>query len=84
MRQLERYAQRPWLERATQEVDGTITTPIWDSNILNLHNGDRITIRVRPDLEAEPHDDLWYVRTVTHEWPSKKATTIGFINLLRI
>src|SRR5262249_2788584 len=51
--QLEQYAERIWLERATQEIDGTVSTPIWDSAILNLHNGDRVTIRVRPDLEAE-------------------------------
>jgi hypothetical protein len=116
--QLRAYAERLWLERGRHEVEGTISTPIWDDKVLALHNGDRIEIKVRPDLQAEiqqttsdddaagmlvarlgvsreaarilvrlvrrPHDDLWYVKTVTHDWPSQKATTVGFLNLLRV
>jgi hypothetical protein len=50
---LDNMAERIWLERAHQEVDGQIGTPLWDEQILSLRNGDRIRVRLRPDIEDE-------------------------------
>jgi len=46
-------AKRIWTERAKQEIEGEIVTPLWDADLLNLKNGDRIIIKIAPDIEAE-------------------------------
>lgn len=50
---LERLAERYYRERSRQELEGTLTTHVWDDKLFALRNGDRIEIRVRPDMEAE-------------------------------
>jgi hypothetical protein len=52
-RYLDDLAQKIWLEKAHQEIDGTFSTPIWNHQILSLKNGDRIRVRLRPDIDDE-------------------------------
>lgn len=46
-------AKQIWAEKAAQEVEGDLTTPLWTDDVLSLRNGDRVLIKVRPDLEAQ-------------------------------
>ncbi len=56
--ELDAVAKRIYLEKSTQEIEGSITTKVWggDANtqdVLDLANGDRIGIILDPKLEAE-------------------------------
>lgn len=46
-------AQRIYLERSRQEMEGELVAKIWDKNLFKLRNADRINIRIRPDLETQ-------------------------------
>jgi len=46
-------AKRLWDEWSMNECDGQLTTPYWTEDILSLRNGDRVQIRLRPELEQE-------------------------------
>lgn len=50
---LQDMAERYYRERSRQELEGSVVTHIWDDRLLNLRNGDRIEIRVKPELEAD-------------------------------
>ena len=47
------YAERIYRERSRQEIEGTLKTPVWDGDTLDLRNGDRITLRITADLSNE-------------------------------
>lgn len=51
--QLDDMAERIWTERSMHELDGTISSPIWDDDNFKLHNGSRVQVKIRPDLEAQ-------------------------------
>jgi hypothetical protein len=46
-------AKSIWLQRATQEADGTISTPLWTDEVLDLSNGDRFFIRLDDMLQQQ-------------------------------
>jgi len=46
-------AQRFYQERSRQEMEGELTTYIWDDQLFALRNASRIDIRIKPELEAE-------------------------------
>lgn len=46
-------AKAIWAEQAAQEVDGELSTPLFSDEVLARHNGDRVLIKIRPDIEAE-------------------------------
>jgi len=50
---LEKLAERYYRERSRQELEGSLTTFFWDEKLLGLRNGDRIEVRVKPELEAD-------------------------------
>ncbi len=50
---LQRLAERIYRERAGQEMEGTLTTYVWDDALFSLRNADRFEIKVKPELEAE-------------------------------
>jgi hypothetical protein len=50
---LDDIAKHLWDEWSMNECDGQLTAPYWTEDILTLHNGDRIQIRLRPELEQE-------------------------------
>lgn len=50
---LQKLAERYYRERSRQELEGTLVTHVWDDKLFALRNGNRIEIRVRPDMEAE-------------------------------
>lgn len=50
---LTKLAERYYRERSRQELEGVLITKIWDDKLFALRNGDRIEIRVKPELEAE-------------------------------
>jgi hypothetical protein len=51
--QLDAMAQRLWVERSMNEMEGSISSPIWDDKNFALKNGSRIAVKIRPDLEAQ-------------------------------
>lgn len=51
--ELDAMAERVWLQKGLGEVEGTVSSPIWDKGVLGLKNGMRIAVKVRPDLEAQ-------------------------------
>jgi hypothetical protein len=50
---LQAKAKAIWLERSRQECDGTVSTPIWTEEILQLQNADLITIKIDADIARE-------------------------------
>lgn len=50
---LDELAERVWIEKSMHEVDGTVTSPIWDRKLLDMRNGARVAVKIRPDLEAQ-------------------------------
>lgn len=50
---LDKLAELVYRVRSRQELEGTLTTRIWDDKVLNLRNGDRFEVRVKPELETE-------------------------------
>ena len=49
---LDRYAELLYRERSSQEIEGTLITPIWTPEILALDNGDRFKLSIDPELAA--------------------------------
>lgn len=49
---LDEFARRVWLERSRQEIEGKLATA-WSNEVLDLHNGDRFALKIKPALEAE-------------------------------
>lgn len=50
---LRTYAERAWRERAMQEMEGELITPVWTNDLLAIRPGDRILIVANPETEAE-------------------------------
>jgi len=50
---LDDIARHLWEQWSMNECDGQLTTPYWTEDILSLRNGDRIQVRLRPELEQE-------------------------------
>lgn len=65
-------AKKIWLERASQECDGTIETPLWDERILDMRNGARFFVKLFRDIEekiAQIGDDVLAARLLQQELP---------------
>lgn len=63
-------AKKIYLERATQECDGTVMTPFWDERILNMRNGTRFFVKLHRDLDRkidEIGDDALAARFLQQE-----------------
>jgi len=50
---LDLYAQRVYLERDRQEIEGKMVCPVWTDDLLALRNADRFELQVNPALESE-------------------------------
>lgn len=50
---LEAKAKSIWLQRATQEADGSVSTPLWTEEVLGLQNGDRVFIKTDEMLRKQ-------------------------------
>lgn len=69
-------AKKIYLERATQECDGTIMTPFCDERILSLKNGARFFIKLTHDLDrkiSEIGDDTLAARFLQQQLPGLSA-----------
>lgn len=59
---LDDIARYLWEQRSMNESSGQLTTPFLTEDVIELRNGDRIQIRLRPELEQEirqiGNDDL--------------------------
>lgn len=51
--ELDRQAEMVYRMRSRQELEGTLTTRVWDSKLFTLRNGDRFEVRIKPELETE-------------------------------
>lgn len=51
--QVQAIAERMWIERSRQELEGSIVTRNWDQSLFQLRNGSRVGIRVSQRLEHE-------------------------------
>jgi len=50
---LDEIAKSIWLERSRQEADGTVPTPLWSQDLLDLSNGDLISVKVNQDIAKQ-------------------------------
>jgi len=82
---LDEAAKRFYLERSRQEMEGELTTYIWDDQLFALRNASRIDIRIKPELEAElinlkdPQKQSIFLQT--HVGINKKAAD-AFVNVM--
>lgn len=51
--ELDNWLEGAWKMKGSQEVQGELSTPWWTPELLALRNGDRVLVKVRPDVEAE-------------------------------
>lgn len=51
--ELERFAKDLWMQRSNFEVEGMIATPLWTDETLSLQNGNRVRIKIQPEIERQ-------------------------------
>lgn len=83
---LQAKAKAIWLERSRQEADGSVSSPVWTDEVLNLGNGDLVTIRVDDDVRqavAKYGDDAAASRFLQDSLGYEKAAADAIVRASR-
>lgn len=79
-------AEQIYTEKSRQELSISVTTPLITKDYVGLKNGDRVTIKVRPDINKalmEAEDDASALEYLQHRLGVNKAAGVVLIRAAR-